>query len=170
MSEPRWLDQAEQRTWLAFLATTQLLDEALDRQLQRDAGMPHAYYRILVALSFAPERTMRMSDLAAVSQASQSRLSHAVNRLEDSGWVRREKDANDKRVTHATLTEKGLQVLASTAPGHVEAVRQNLFDLLSAEQIRQLRSICESVLPKLIDGTSHRIFPAMMLGEQEDQP
>jgi DNA-binding MarR family transcriptional regulator len=166
MTEPRWLDTEEQRTWLAFLATTQLLDEALDRQLQRDAGMPHAYYRILVALSGAPERTMRMSDLAAVSQASQSRLSHAVNRLEASGWVRRQKDATDKRVTWATLTDTGFGVLATAAPGHVEAVRQNLFDLLSPEQVGQLRAICQCVLPKLIAGAGHRIYPAMS-DEQE---
>jgi len=166
MTEPRWLTAEEQRTWLAFLATTQLLDEALDRQLQRDAGMPHAYYRILVALSSAPDRTMRMSDLAAVSQASQSRLSHAVNRLEDSGWVRREKDANDKRVTHAMLTDAGFAVLESSAPGHVEAVRAHLFDPLSAEQVGQLRDICESVLPKLIDGGTHKIFSGMITGQE----
>ena len=166
MSEPRWLNAEEQRTWLAFLATTQLLDEALDRQLQRDAGMPHAYYRILVALSSAPNRTMRMSDLAALSQASQSRLSHAVNRLEDNGWVYREKDANDKRVTHATLTDDGFEVLKNAAPGHVEAVRQHLFDLLRPEQIKQLRDICESVLPKLIDETPHKIIPGMLAGQE----
>lgn len=165
MTQPRWLDAHEQRTWRAFLATTQLLDEALDRQLQHDAGMPHAYYRILVALSSVPERTMRMSDLAAVSQASQSRLSHAVNRLEEAGWVRREKDADDKRVTHAVLTDDGFAVLEGAAPGHVEAVRQNLFDLISQEQVRQLRAICEAVLPKLAADAGHRVFPG---AEDED--
>lgn len=157
MTHTRWLDEDEQHTWRAFLATTQLLEEALDRQLQRDAGMPHAYYRILVALSDAEDRTMRMSDLAAVSHASQSRLSHAVNRLEEAGWVLRKKCESDKRVTYAVLTDVGFEVLAAAAPGHVEAVRQNLFDLLTPMQLRQLSEICAAVLPKLSADAGHRL-------------
>jgi DNA-binding MarR family transcriptional regulator len=145
----RWLDDAEQRTWQAWLGAVRLLDEALDRQLQRDAGMPHAYYGILATLSAAPERTMRMSDLAAGERASQSRLSHAVNRLEEAGWVRRERCAGDKRVVYAVLTDAGAERLRCAAPGHVAAVRENLFDQLTPEQVRALGEICEAMLTKL---------------------
>ncbi|WP_440067649.1 MarR family winged helix-turn-helix transcriptional regulator [Streptosporangium sp. OZ121] len=143
----RWLDDDEQRTWRAFLAASQLVQEELDRQLQRDSGMPHAYYAVLVKLSEAPERMMRMSELAAEVNSSQSRLSHAVKRLEERGWVRREPCAADKRVSWAILTDQGLAVLTAAAPGHVEAVRQAVFDRLTSDQLRQLREICAAILP-----------------------
>lgn len=149
MAEARWLDTEEQRTWQAWLSAVRLLDEALDRQLQRDAGMPHAYYGILATLSAAPDLTMRMSDLATGSNASQSRLSHAVNRLEEAGWVRRERCESDKRVVYAVLTDDGMEVLRAAAPGHVAAVREHLFDQLSAEQVRQLGEICRAMLTRL---------------------
>lgn len=141
----RWLDDDEQRTWRDFLAATQLVNEALDRQLQREAGMPHTYYMILVALSEAPERSMRMSELAARAQSSQSRLSHAVARLEERGWVRRRPCDSDRRGSFAALTDKGFAALADAAPGHVEEVRRSLFDVLTPEQLGQLAEICAAV-------------------------
>ncbi|GAA3569345.1 MarR family transcriptional regulator [Nonomuraea rosea] len=141
----RWLDEDEQRTWRNFLAATQLINEALDRQLQRDASMPHTYYVILVALSEAPERSMRMSELAARAQSSQSRLSHAVARLEERGWVRRERCPADRRGNLAVLTGDGFAALAAAAPGHVEEVRRSLFDALTQEQVRRLDEICSAV-------------------------
>ncbi|MEV0756510.1 MarR family transcriptional regulator [Streptosporangium sp. NPDC050280] len=143
----RWLDDDEQRTWRAYMAASQLVLEELDRQLQRDSGMPHAYYAVLVKLSEAPERMMRMSELAAEVNSSQSRLSHAVKRLEERGWVRREPCDADKRVSWAILTDEGLAALTAAAPGHVEVVRQILFDRLTADQLRQLREICTAILP-----------------------
>jgi DNA-binding MarR family transcriptional regulator len=145
MSEPRWLEAEEQRTWRAFLCATRLLLDQLDRELQRDAGMPHAYYELLVRLSEAPERTLRMSELAELSGSSRSRLSHAVARLEEAGWVRRERCPTDKRGFFAVLTDAGFEALAAAAPGHVEGVRRHLFDQLSPEQVRQLRVIGEAV-------------------------
>jgi DNA-binding MarR family transcriptional regulator len=149
MADPRWLDDEEQRTWRTFLAASQLLNSALDAQLQRDAGMPHTYYIVLAMLSEAPGRTLRMNELAAIANSSQSRLSHAVARLEERGWVRREPCPSDKRGHLAVLTDAGYEVLVATAPGHVEAVRENLFDQLTPEQVRQLREICEAMLRKL---------------------
>ncbi|MFI7701966.1 MarR family winged helix-turn-helix transcriptional regulator [Nonomuraea sp. NPDC049480] len=142
----RWLDEDEQRTWRKFLAATQLINEALDRQLQRDANMPHAYYVILVRLSEAPGRTMRMSELAARAQSSQSRLSHAVARLEERGWVRRERCPADRRGNLAVLTDEGFAVLAAAAHGHVEEVRRTLFDVLESEQVRELDEICSAII------------------------
>ena len=144
--EPRWLDAQEKRTWLALLAMINMIDDELDRQLQRDSGMPHAYYMVLAALSESPGRKMRMSDLASSNNASQSRLTHAVNRLVMAGWVRREKCTSDRRVVYAVLTDEGFAVLKEAAPGHVEAVRATLFDRLSPEQVRQLREISETVI------------------------
>lgn len=144
-----WLTADQQRAWLAFLAATQKLMATLDSQLQRDAGFPHTYYAILAQLSAAPGRVLRMSDLAAVVNASASRLSHAVSKLEERGWVARSQCADDRRGTLATLTDAGFQVLAAHAPGHVRAVREGLFEALTPEQVTQLERICRAVLLKL---------------------
>ena len=148
----RWLNEHEQRTWRAFLAATQLLVSRLDRQLQQDAGLPHAYYELLVRLSEAPDRRLRMSTLATTSWSSRSRLSHAVGKLEALGWVRRESCASDGRGSFAVLTDEGMAVLEAAAPGHVDAVRRHLFDPLSDGQVDQLHEICEAILGPLTDG------------------
>ena len=144
--ETRWLEPDELETWLSYVAATTLLEGALDRQLQRDAGMPHAYYQILAMLSEVPDRSLRMSQLAAITQSSQSRLSHAIARLERKGWVRRKPCPEDRRSTFAQLTEEGFAALAAAAPGHVRTVRRHLFDRLTPEQVGQLREITRAVL------------------------
>ncbi|MCT9934340.1 MarR family transcriptional regulator [Planotetraspora sp. A-T 1434] len=146
MSETRWLDDEEQRTWRAYLSTSHLLQEALERQLQRDSGMPHAYYMILVCLSESPGRTMTMTQLGVVTQFSASRLSHAMARLEEKGWVRRVKHPEDRRATVAELSDEGFKALAEAAPGHVEEVRRFLFDPLTRDQIRQFHDILSTIL------------------------
>ncbi|RIV39779.1 MarR family winged helix-turn-helix transcriptional regulator [Micromonospora radicis] len=145
----RWLDPDEQHTWRAFLAASRALMDTLDRELQRDAGMPHAYYEILVRLSEAPERRLRMSELADTTGSSRSRLSHAVARLEAAGWVRREDCPTDRRGQLALLTDEGFATLAAAAPGHVEGVRRHLFDPLSPAQVDQLRRISEALTDHL---------------------
>jgi DNA-binding MarR family transcriptional regulator len=146
MVEPRWLDDAQQRAWRAYLESTILLFDALDRQLQRDAGLPHAYFEILVRLSEAPGRTLRMNELAAETHSSRSRLSHAVARLEERGWVARRDCETDRRGQLAELTDAGFAVLQASAPGHVEAVRRYVIDPLTPEQITQLTAIGESIV------------------------
>jgi DNA-binding MarR family transcriptional regulator len=159
--EPRWLDAHEQQAWRAFLAAVRLLTEQLDRELQHDAGMPHTYYEILVALSEAPERTMRMSALADLSRSSRSRLSHAVARLEEMGWVRRQSCPTDKRGSFAILTPLGFNVLAAAAPGHVEGVRRHLFDVLTPAQVDQLGEISAAIR----DGLSPSYGDAISCGQ-----
>ncbi|MFI5759261.1 MarR family winged helix-turn-helix transcriptional regulator [Streptomyces sp. NPDC051569] len=139
--EPRWLNEDEQRTWQAYVQATTLLEDHLDRQLQRDSGMPHIYYALLVHLARAPRRRMRMTRLAMDAKITRSRLSHAIARLEKHGWVQREDCPSDKRGQNAFLTDLGGEVLRQAAPGHVTAVRQVLFDRLSAEQVGQLGEI-----------------------------
>ncbi|RAO36273.1 hypothetical protein PSN13_01869 [Micromonospora saelicesensis] len=145
----RWLDPDEQRTWRAYLTASRVLMDTLDRELQREAGMPHAYYEILVQLSEAPGRQLRMSQLAQAAGSSRSRLSHAVARLEAAGWVRREDCPTDRRGQIALLTDEGFATLAAAAPGHVEGVRRHLFDALSPAQIDQLRRISETLAEHL---------------------
>lgn len=146
MTDDGWLTAEQLDAWLTFRAASTLLDAALDRQLQRDAGLPHAYYLILAMLSDVPGRTLRMSDLALMTQSSQSRLSHAVARLERNGWVRRVPCPDDRRSTLARLTDAGFDVLAAAAPGHVATVRAHVFDRLTAEQVAQLREIGAAIL------------------------
>lgn len=148
----RWLDPDEQRTWRTFLTASRALLDTLDRELQRDAGMPHAYYEILVRLSEAAGRRLRMSELAEATSSSRSRLSHAVARLEESGWVRREDCPTDRRGQVAVLTDEGFAVLAGAAPGHVQGVREHLLDPLTPAQVAQLRQISEALLNHLDPG------------------
>jgi DNA-binding MarR family transcriptional regulator len=149
VAHTRWLDEREQRAWRAFLNASRLLLDSLDRELQHDAGMPHTYYEILVRLSEAPDRRLRMSELADAMLGSRSRLSHAAARLEEAGWVRRVECPTDKRGQYAVLTEEGRRVLSEAAPGHVDAVRRHLFDVLSRDQVDQLADIGEAVLKNL---------------------
>ena len=161
MAEPRWLSADEQHAWRAFLTATRLLFDRLDRELQHDAGMPHAYYEILVRLSEAPDRTIRMSELANRSQSSRSRLSHAVARLEEMGWVRRDTCDTDRRGSFAVLTDKGFAALAAAAPGHVEGVRTHLLDQLTPEQVEQLGVISEAIVAHLGDSADAATLAAL---------
>ena len=150
MTETRWLSEDEQCTWRAFLTAMRLLTDQLDRELQHDANIPHTYYEILVALSEAPGRRLRMNQLADLCQSSRSRLSHAVNRLEEAGWVRREACATDKRGALAAMTDEGFAAIEAAAPGHVEGVRRHVFDVLTPEQARQLGEISAAIRDGLL--------------------
>jgi DNA-binding MarR family transcriptional regulator len=154
----RWLDDEQQRTWRAWLTVAELLPRALDAQLQRDAGISHAAYVVLAMLSESPSRSRRMSDLARRANQSQSRLSHTVARLEDRGWVRRERSSEDGRGNVAVLTDAGWDVVRSVAPGHVDAVRTAMFDPLTGAQTRALGDVLETVAERLDPDHSLR-FP-----------
>jgi DNA-binding MarR family transcriptional regulator len=141
----RWLSAEEQRTWRAFLVGVLTLLSTVEGQLQRESGIPFGYYEILVRLSEAPDRSMRMSQLAEASTSSKSRLSHAVARLEERGWVERQDCETDRRGQFARLTDAGFAALAAAAPSHVEQVRRSLFDRITAEQASQLSAIMAAV-------------------------
>jgi len=146
-----WLSAEQLRAWMPLCGVVVGLPSALDRQLQRDAGISFFTYLVMAALSDSPDRTLRMSDLAAVATGSLSRLSHSVKKLEQEGWVRRRPDPADARTTLATLTETGYAKLADAAPGHVAEVRRLVVDALPAEQFAELgaaaRVIAGLVLP-----------------------
>jgi DNA-binding MarR family transcriptional regulator len=146
---PRWLDVDEQKAWRAWLYSAQLLMDRLDRDLTHETGISHAYYEILVALSETPGRKLRMSELADRCLSSRSRLSHAVSRLEERGWVGRELCPDDGRGQLAVLTDDGFAALQTAAPIHVEGVRTHLFDQLSSEQVAAMRDLGETLLKHL---------------------
>ncbi|MBC3192079.1 MarR family transcriptional regulator [Pseudonocardia sp. C8] len=151
MDHTRWLDDEEQRTWRAFLAAQRLVSEKVERRLQTAAGMPQAYYEILVRLSEAPCRTLRMSVLADSAMSSRSRVSHAVARMEEAGWIVRRACPTDRRGQLAQLTEDGWQVLVAAAPEHVESVREAVFDALTPDQQAALRDAAEAIVAHLSD-------------------
>jgi DNA-binding MarR family transcriptional regulator len=143
--EVRWLTEAEQETWRAWMTANVEFSAFIDRQMRRDSGMPMAYYEILVRLSEADGRCLRMSELAKASLSSRSRLSHAVAALEKNGWVTRRPADGDRRGWVCELTDAGFAALAAAAPGHVTAVREKLFDQLTPEQLDTLREVGRAI-------------------------
>jgi DNA-binding MarR family transcriptional regulator len=140
-TEPRWLNEHEKDCWLSLLSMLIRLPFALDRQLQRDAGLSHFEYQVLAGVSMAPGRSLRMSELAMFADGSLSRLSHVVKRLEKQGWVRRTPDPTDGRYTLAVLTDEGWDKVVAAAPDHVAEVRRLVFDPLTKAQQKQLSEI-----------------------------
>jgi DNA-binding MarR family transcriptional regulator len=146
MTETRWLSAEEQVAWRSFVDGFRALIDVLDRQLQADSDLPHTYFEILVPLSEAEGRTLRMSDLAEAARSSRSRLSHAVARLEQRGWVRRLNCPTDRRGQLAQLTDEGFAIVEAAAPGHVETVRKYLIDRLTPEQLTVMGEIGQVLL------------------------
>lgn len=144
-----WLDDEQLDAWIRLIAVVELLPGVLDAQLRRDSGLSHFEYLVLAMLSEAPERTLRMTALAARTNATLARLSHVVSRLEDRGLVARRPCPGDRRATNATLTDAGWDAVVAAAPGHVATVRANVVDALTREQVGQLREIAEAVLERL---------------------
>ena len=150
MAEPRWLDEGEQRTWRTFMVAMKQLWDQLEREVDQGTEVPSAYYEVLVRLSEAPGRRLRLSELADQSLSSRSRLSHSLARLEAQGWIRREACVSDRRGAFAVLTDQGFEALEAAAPVHVESVRSHLFDVLDTEQLDQLRAISQTILEHLV--------------------
>ncbi|MFC4564979.1 MarR family winged helix-turn-helix transcriptional regulator [Nocardiopsis mangrovi] len=145
MDGVRWLDADEQRTWRSFLRANSQIEQELDRDLQERNGLTLVEYGILVSLSEAEGRRMRMRGLADSVIVSKSRLSHQIARLEQAGHVRRETCAEDRRGSWAVLTDKGARLLDEAATGHVSKVRARLFDRLTPEQAAVLGEIMSAL-------------------------
>ena len=146
----RWLDQEQQRSWRAFVLGSTLLTEQLDQDLRREFKLSMPEYEILVRLSEAPDRTMRMAQLADSVCHSRSRVTHTVKRLEDAEIVVRELCASDGRGVQARLTDKGFGILEQAAHVHVTGVRDYLVDLCSDEDFAALGRVMNAVTDKLI--------------------
>lgn len=155
-----WLSPAEMRAWLRLQAVVELLPGVLDGQLRRDAGLSHYEYLLLAMLSEAPERAMRLSALASATNATLTRLSHVMDRLEARGLVRRSTCATDRRATIASLTEDGWDTVVASAPGHAATVRHHVFDVLTPEQVDVLATAMTQVLRTLDPDNRLRVLTA----------
>jgi DNA-binding MarR family transcriptional regulator len=145
----RWLEDDELRAWLKLAGVMLKLSPALDSQLQRDFDLTHFDYLCLAMLSESDDRTLPMSQLAAQTNATLSRLSHVISKLERRGWVARTPSPHSRRVTLVSLTEDGWKVLVDAAPGHVETVRSLIFDDLSREDVAALERIAGHIVARI---------------------
>jgi DNA-binding MarR family transcriptional regulator len=151
----KWLTASELESWLSIVRLLTWLPWSIDQQLHRDSKLSMVEYQVLAMLSDNPDRTMRMSALAEVTNASLSRLSHVVERLERRGFVRRAPDRTDGRFTKAILTDVGFETLAAAAPGHVRHLRSLVIDVLSPEQLRRLGRDAAHIMARIeSSGTS----------------
>jgi DNA-binding MarR family transcriptional regulator len=158
-----WLDADQQRDWRALVMATTLLFDRLDDDLSRNHGISLAEYEILVRLSERDGHRMRMAQLADAVAHSRSRVTHTVKRLEDAGYVRREKAPEDGRGIVCTLTDRGMLLLENTAPTHVRGVRDHLVDLVSPEDFQAMGRAMNRVADHLV--AAH---PEMEIREQQD--
>jgi DNA-binding MarR family transcriptional regulator len=145
----RWLTSDEETVWRAIAHVLHTLPWALECQLERDSGLSFIEYHTLARLSEDPNHTLRMSDLAMLTHASLSRLSHLVKRLEARGLIRREPDPTDGRFTNAILTKTGYAKLVASAPAHVANVRSLVIDEFSAAELHQIREFSERLLARI---------------------
>ena len=149
MDDVAWLDQEERAAWVRVAAVLELLPGVLDGQLRRDADLMHFEYFVLAMLSEAPDRTLRMTELARQTNATLPRLSHVVRRLEERGLVERFPCPQNRRATNARLTDDGWAKVQQAAPGHVRSVRHHVIDALTPRQVGQLTGIADAILARL---------------------
>ena len=145
---PNWLNPREMKAWRSYIIASRRLLDALDFDLDRhDLSM--ADYEVLAHLSDAPDRKMRLSELAELSMVSKSRLSHRMKVMEKAGWVKREDCPNDKRGYFAVMTDKGFKAIVKAAPDHVESVRNRLLDHLTVKDQEDITRIFDRVTKEL---------------------
>ena len=149
VEEERWLTAEQLAAWKKLIAVVALVPGVLDTQLQKDAALTHFEYFTLAMLSEAPERTLRMTALASRTNATLSRLSHVVSRLEDRGFVRRTPCPSDRRATNASLTEEGWRKVVATAPGHVDTVRTRIVEPLDERDVADLDRVMSRILAQI---------------------
>ena len=150
--EPRWLDEDERVLWMRLHSLSERLLSDVDSRLRRDAGLTRYEYYVLAMLCESPTRSRLMSELALATNGSLSRLSHAAAKLEANGWLTRSHAAGQRRSVVAALTDEGWRKIAEAAPGHVESVRERIFDHLTPEQVKALYA----ALGPLFDGCCPR--------------
>jgi DNA-binding MarR family transcriptional regulator len=142
----RWLTPTQLYAWMQLTGAIMQLPAVIDNQLRRDSGLNFFEYSILAGLSGAPRLAMQMATLAQMANGSQSRLSHAVSRLEKAGWVERRTCSKGSRSVEAVLTDAGHKKLVEAAPFHVREVRRTVVDPLTAEELEQLRNALRKIM------------------------
>lgn len=151
VDQVQWLNDNEQGWWRAYRDGTARLLDVLGHELERDTGLSLGEYEVLVRLSEAPERTLRMSELAGELAHSRSRLTHTIRRMETAGLVERTPCLQDARGVNCTMTPIGYERLVQAAPSHVMSVRAHLVDALTPEQMRALGEAMAAVGAALQD-------------------
>ena len=153
--DTRWLDADQQVDWRAYVVGTTLLLDTLDRELRQAHGISLAEYEILVRLSEAPERTLRMAHIAESLRHSRSRVTHTVSRMEKAGLIRRTQSTTDRRGVEAVMTDAGYELLVAAAPTHVTGVRDHFVDLASPADFaalgRVMNAVCDQLIAELPD-------------------
>jgi DNA-binding MarR family transcriptional regulator len=148
----RWLDAGQQHSWRALLVGTTLLFDRLDQDLRRAFDLSLAEYEILVRLSEAPGRALRMAQLADALRHSRSRVTHTVGRMERAHLVQRIPSDDDGRGVMATMTDAGRDLLARAAHIHVQGVRDGLVDLVDAADLEAMGRVMDAVADRLVGG------------------
>jgi DNA-binding MarR family transcriptional regulator len=169
VTEPRWLSPEQQKAWRTFMLASNLLFDQLDTELRRTTGIQSTQYEVLVRLSEAPQRRLRMAELAERSLSSRSHLSHTVARLERLGWVERAECPTDGRGAFAVLTDAGLAALVDAAPVHVDSVRAHLIDVLDRDELAELGRLSERLLHHLVAVQAVPPCPERLLGGLAEQ-
>lgn len=149
--DPQWLTEAQQKAWRSLVALVTRLPAALDAQLQRDSQLTHFDYFVLATVSENPQRRIQLRDLAEYANASLSRLSHVVTKLEKAGWVRRE-SIPGSRGSYAVLTDSGMAKVVESAPGHVGTVQALVFEGVTDAEVEQLSTLSATLLAQLDKG------------------
>ncbi|MFF3334900.1 MarR family winged helix-turn-helix transcriptional regulator [Streptomyces sp. NPDC002888] len=152
MAHTRWLNDEEKRAWTAFTTAHALLYRRLEQRLKREFGLSGLQYEIMARLSGAADREMRMAELASALVNSKSGLTYQIGQMEKSGLVRRRSCPSDDRAVFAVLTDDGVALLERAAPGHVETVRELLFDVLTPDQVRALADGLGEATRRMADG------------------
>jgi len=164
MSDPPWLTRAEQETWIALVNVAMRLEGTLDSQLRKDGGITFAEYLVLAMLSESSERTLTLTELAARSNSSASRMSHVATRLEKRGWLERRPSPTDGRTTLAYLTDTGLDKINTLAPTHVRYVRDQFFDILEPADLEPLREGLTKVADAITPVGGRTVVPEQQPG------
>jgi len=149
MTQTRWLDASEMQLWRGFVTASHAVLHRVEADLNRDTGLSFDDYEVLVYLSEANDLRMRMSDLSRVLNNSRSRLTQRIDRMEDSGLVRRQRSPEDGRSVLAAITTRGLNTIAAAAPSHVMSVREHFIDQLTSTQITATGQVLDDLLGKL---------------------
>lgn len=149
MTEPQWLTSQERQAWLALVFTSGVVPAAMDSQLLRDGKLSLFSYNVMAMLSEAPNRMLPMSELAARTSSSLSRLSHVVRKLQERGWIERRPSPEDARVTTACLTEDGMTTIKALAPEHVRTVRDLVFDGLDEQDVVDLERVGKKIIGRI---------------------
>jgi DNA-binding MarR family transcriptional regulator len=138
------LEPAQMRTYFALTEAVSLLQYAVRQQLQAEGDLSYVQFEILAKLVDA-DRPLTMTDLADGVVYSRSGLTHQAGLLEKAGLITRDASPHDQRATVVDITDAGRARVAKVLPGHVQVVRELLFDSLSGRDVRALGDVMSRV-------------------------